>query len=151
MPSTDAPPHLQLVHSRPAGDPEHQVRNVTLTPSALRLRTQVLRRGLATGVPIDIDALTAVLGAKMSGDARPVNHFTEEVVWQLIWVDVFAWCTNRGLDVPDGVLDALWALVNHLEEIEGFHPDSESFEDLQLPLLSSGGLDQSGRRRAKTP
>jgi len=122
----------------------------SLSPSARRLRRSVLAAGLAKGIPVDATAVTVILAAKMSCHTVPAHLFTEDMVWQLVWIDVFTWCATRRIPVPEGLAEALWDILNHLESTNGFHSDSDAVELLRGPLMSSAGLAADGSARHPT-
>ena len=121
-----------------------------LSPPARALRRDVLTAGLARGVPVDGHAVTVILAAKLSCHVVPVHLFTEDMIWQLVWVDVFTWCATRRLPVPDRLAETLWDILNHLEEAGGFHEESDVVDLLRSPLMSSAGLSADGSARHPT-
>jgi len=73
--------------------------------------------------------------------------FTEDIVWQLLWVDVVSWCNGRNVPVPDQVAETLWFLVTHLDASDQLVPGSDPLAFLQSPLVAAGGLDKKGKAR----
>jgi len=126
------PPPLKLVSSN-GSTPERDHRYRSSTPlqgPARALYCEVLQAALAGGFVVDPDALRVVLATKQATSAAPIRAFTSAAVWQLMFVDVVAWCRNRKLDVPTSCASALVRIVEHLETTRSFHPDSDSVEDL---------------------
>lgn len=140
----DGPPMAEVTAGREA-------RHVAVLPPAARsLRRRVLAAGLASGCPVDANALSAILAAKVVNHPAPINQFTEDMVWQLVWIDVFSWCSIRGVVVSDVVSETLWTLINFLAEANELHPDSSPVADLLGPLQSCGGLGADGMSRTPT-
>lgn len=133
--------------SSTAREPRHLAQ---LSRPARTLRRQILAEGLASGSPVDANALSAILAAKIVNHPVPVNLFTEDMVWQLVWIDVFAWCANRGLRLPDDVPETLWTLLNHLHASGELHEQSSPIAELRGPLQSSAGLGSDGSSRKPT-
>lgn len=104
---------------------------------------------MAAGEPLDPQAVDVVLSAKTVNHPGPIELFTEHMVWQLVWVDIFTWCSHRNVDVPISITDALWALLTYLESAGRLHCDSDPIDALRQPLITSGGLDTAGRGRAR--
>lgn len=134
----------RIAHLRRARD------QVQLSPSSRALRRAVQAWALANGTPVNVDALSMVLAAKVANHVVPVALFTEDMVWQLLWIDVFTWCANRNLDVPDDIAVTLWAVLSYLDEVDGFHADSDPVAELRSPLMSSAGLGPNGDVRHPT-
>lgn len=148
-----APPTLRLLPPVPAatdaatdeGSTSKRERAVArirdlarLSPDARRLRNDVARWAVATGRPLDYDALSLVLAVKAES-RRPVDHWTEDDVWQLWWLDLFAWCLRRGVDTPVTVGGAMVTLFGYLDASGGFAIGSDNAEQLEAALRSAGG------------
>lgn len=142
------------------GEPEKQERPsvggtrvrdlVQLPPVARRLRRRILANALAVGAPLDDDAVSLVLAAKVASHGIPIDLFTEDTVWQLLWLDVFDWCSARNQPVPDGMAEVLWQMLDHLAATDSLHPGSDPLNILREPLLSSGGVGPTGQTRKPT-
>ena len=129
----DPPRHtLRLVSSTgPAQARDMRYRTSTpLQGQARDLYRQVLQSALASQCSIDPDALRVVLATKQATSGAPVRAFSAEAIWQLMFVDVVAWCRNRKLDVPRRCATALICIVDHLDTTNSFDPCSDPVDDL---------------------
>lgn len=115
-------------------------------PEVRRLRRAILSDGLARGRAINPDAVSVILAAKLVHQS-PLLHFTEDIVWDLLWFDICNWCGLRRLEVPSGIVAAMWTTLQYLFETELLDPHSDVIDDLCAPLQTSGGLDPMGRTR----
>jgi len=130
------------------GSASTRIRDLTqLPPPARAMRRQVLANALAVGSPLDADAVSLVLAAKLRNHGVPLDMFTEDIVWQLLWLDVFDWCAARNQTVPEGMAEVLWQMLDHLVATVGLHPDSDPLTILREPLRSCGGLGPTGQSR----
>lgn len=118
-----------------------------LTPTARRRRRDILVASLAAGRPVDADVLAVVMAVKAEREDVAVECWTSELVWEMLWIDIAAWCERNGFEVPEGCPEALWALINHLADEKALVKGSESRRRLLTPLVETGGLDQNGSRR----
>ena len=150
-----ARPQLELIvteHDDRNGDtfvasPDTRARDLTqFPPQARALRRAVLAAALEAGEPIDPDAISAILAAKLA-TGTPMYWYSEELVWDLLWFDIGSWCGHRRLEVPRGVPRALWFLLHWLFETDRIDPASDSLDELTEPLLTAGGLDLEGQPR----
>lgn len=86
-------------------------RLVTAFPSEIRrLRLEVLKTTMASGVPVDPGAVTVVLAAHLDRAAEPLQ-FTPEHVAELLWYGIIRYCDDVGIGVPPGSPLALHALL----------------------------------------
>lgn len=175
-PTPRAARHLHLVHSGPgqsASDrdksadaqadmglfademtvPESDRRardHAPLSPLGKSLRREVLISGMSSGATVDPDALSAILSAKSMNHRVPLTLFTEDIVWQLLWVDVHQWCSRRRVPVPESVPHTLWNLLSHLHDTQQLASGSDSVELLHGPIVSNCAFDEKGRSRHPT-
>jgi len=120
-------------------------RAVTLIPRARRIRHEVVVWAVQSGRSVCFDSLSLILAAKElhSGD---VTDWTEDDVWHLWWVDLLDWCEVFRVQVPSDLANAFRTLFAFLDEVDGFSPGSDSFDDLMGALQATGATDPSGRR-----
>lgn len=148
--NSERTPHLRLVPSESSPEPiitDRRARDLVQFPPQVRaLRRTVLAAGLQSGVALNPDAVSVILAAKMANQS-PLLYFTEDMVWDLLWFDICNWCGQRRIDVPSGVPEAMWALLDYLDAADMLDPTSDDLEDLSGPLLTSSGLDPTGRPR----
>ena len=129
----DPPPRrLQLVSSSdgPSARDQRYRTSGQLAGPFRQLYRNVLQAAVRAGQPINADALRVVLVAKQSMHTTPATQFTTIDVWQLMFVDVMAWCRNRRLDVPIGCAAAITTTVRWLDESGELDPDSDPLADL---------------------
>lgn len=141
----DPPPQaLRLVSShgeRPPRDPRYR-NAASLGRAGRQLHRDVLAHALRTGGAIDADALRVVLAAKQSHDPGSLYRLTAAGVWQLLFVDILAWCRARRLATPPGVNAAVESLIDHLESTGTFTNDSDSAHALRAAVDEcTGGWD----------
>lgn len=128
------PPHasLRLVSSN--GSPTHRDhRYRTSTPlygDARELYRDVLEFAFEHQIAIDPDALRVVLATKQATTAVPAHSFSTTGIWQLMFVDIVTWCSNRKLDVPVGCATALIRVVDYLQATDRFDERSDRADDL---------------------
>ena len=126
---------------------ERRARDLVQFPPELRsLRRNILADGLAHGRALSPDAVSVILAAKVVHQS-PLLHFTEDIVWDLLWFDICNWCGLRRLEVPSGIVAAMWVTLQYLHQAGLLDAHSDTIEDLCTPLQSSGGLDPLGRTR----
>lgn len=148
--NTELKSHLRLVTTESTPEPvitDRRARDLTqLPPHVRQLRRTILAEALAQGTPINPDAVSVILAAKMASDA-PLMLFTEDIVWDLVWFDICNWCGLRRLDIPWGITEAMWFVLHFLTFQELLDPASDHVEDLCAPLQTSSGLDGAGQPR----
>lgn len=129
----DPPPSpLRLVSSNGPTTPR-TTRHRSSSPlhgSARVLYCEILQAAIAARAAVDPDALRVVLATKQATTAAPIRAFTAEAIWQLMFVDVVAWCRNRRLDAPAGCAAALIRIVEHLESTDSFDVASDPVDEL---------------------
>lgn len=121
-----------------------------LSPLGKSLRREVLVSGMSSGATVDPDALSAIMSAKSMHHRVPLTLFTEDIVWQLLWIDVHQWCSRRRVPVPESVPHTLWNLLSHLHDTQQLAPGSDSIELLHGPIVSNCAFDEQGRSRHPT-
>jgi len=105
---------------------------------------------MSSGATVDPDALSAIMSAKSMHHRVPLTLFTEDIVWQLLWIDVHQWCSRRRVPVPESVPHTLWNLLSHLHDTQQLAPGSDSIELLHGPIVSNCAFDEQGRSRHPT-
>jgi len=133
--------------SRAATSQRRRARDLAhFPPEIRRLRRAIMSDGLARGRAINPDAVSAILAAKLAHQS-PLLHFTEDIVWDLLWFDICNWCGLRRLEVPPGIVAAMWVTLQYLSATDLLDAHSDTIDDLCAPLQTSGGLDPMGRTR----
>lgn len=103
---------------------------------------EVVAWAFARGRPVRAPAMRAVVAA---ASGRTV--WTQEAVTELVWAGVVRTCRARGEAVPDGVAEALWVLLDHLDHSGRLAPGSDGLGALRRPLRIWSGLDERGQAR----
>lgn len=148
-------PTLRLVSSNGSAS-ARDVRYRDHTPlygPARDLYRQVLQFALAHRVSIDPDALRVVLATKQATTAASARAFSTSAIWQLMFVDVVAWCRNRKLEVPRGCATALTRVVEYLEASATFDALSDPAADLYdaIDECTGGWVDDEPHPSASRP
>jgi len=125
-------PSLRLVSTNGSAQPRsNRLRaSAPLYGAARDLYRQVLEAALASNRRVDPDALRVVLATKQGTTAADPRSFSATGIWQLMFVDVVAWCRNRQLDVPVGCSHALTEVIAYLDSIDALDASSDCAEVL---------------------
>jgi len=142
----DPPPTLRLVSTNgqaAAGISRYRA-SAPLYGPARNLYRHVLQHCLGQKRPIDADALRVVLATRQGTSAASAREFTASSIWQLMFVDVVAWCRNRQLDVPVGCATALIRVVEYLDETGTFAVRSDTPQELfdAIDECTGGWVDE---------
>lgn len=130
-PAPQRPSGLRLVSSTGTVDRTDRYRaTAPLSGSARRLYCDVLAHSLHNGRRLDANALRVVISVKQSRIVGPVNRITTHDVWQLLFIDVVAWCRARRLALPHGCAVALEAIVEYLDHADDLDPASDPIHAL---------------------
>jgi len=139
-------PALRLIASntgagteRPSRRHRRHRREAVLSAPSRALYRQALEWSVHHGAQVDPDALRVILAARQDRQAAPVNRFTTDDIWRLMMVDAVAWCRARRLEIPTGCAHALIVLIATIHDVDGFHPDSDAFRDLEHAIEECTG------------
>lgn len=146
---------LRLVSSN-GSTPQRDLRYRSSSPlhgTARALYREILEAAVAGRVPVDPDALRVVLATKQATSAAPIRAFTAAAIWQLMFVDVVAWCRNRRLEVPTGCATALIRVVEHLESTDSFDGAGDPVDELYdaIDECTGGWVDDHPSTAGSTP
>ncbi len=111
-----------------------------LDPNLRALRRDLLAFGVARGRPVDADAASAVLAAKVARAPEPVELLDDDIVTELLWVDVFAWCGDHGVPPPTAVAATLHTWVDQLASVGRLAPGSDGVDALHDAINAAGGV-----------
>lgn len=64
---------------------------------------------------------------------------TDDVISDLLWIDILAWCRAHQVDTPTRVPATLHALVDFLAETERLAPSADHPSDLHATIDAVGG------------
>lgn len=116
-----------------------------------RLIGEVRAWALARGVTVDPDLLAlhlAVVDDDLFRDGSTVTHWTRPLVNSHLMHRSSNWCSMRRVLIPiDGFCEALWVLLDFLDDTGRLDDESDALEHLREPLICYGGLDFDGIRR----
>lgn len=147
-------PLLRLVSTNAQAatrDPRYRA-SASLRGDARALYREVLQAALEWGEPIEADALRVILAVRQSTSASPTRLVTSSAIWQLMFVDVVAWCRNRHLDVPDGCAQALGATIDYLNASDTFESGSDSAAELHEAIDEcTGGWSETHPTSSRAP
>ncbi|MDY7101339.1 MAG: hypothetical protein S0880_09140 [Actinomycetota bacterium] len=120
-----------------------------------RLRRDVLdvrTWALATGDPVDADALTVIFSVLAAEETTGLDrhHWTEERVLEFIWTGCLFFCIDADLDPPHGIAESLWAWLRYLDSHGLLDPDGDDLRTLGRVLSSTAGLPADDHRRGRS-
>lgn len=100
-----------------------------------RHRQDVARWALASGHPVDRDALAAIVGARASmSDGTVTLHWTAFDVGALLWSGVATWSLEHGVGCPSKVATTLDTYLRYLSAHRLFELGSESMTVLRRAM-----------------
>jgi hypothetical protein len=123
-------------------------RTLALSPLLRQHRCEAARWALATGRPLTIDAITAILAAKefdatVSGER--FDHWTRSSVLTFLFGSAVEFCRQNNVDLPSSVGESLVTYLQYLEASHGFAPKSSPVAALIQTVTELSGLTPSGR------
>jgi hypothetical protein len=125
-------------------------RGVLLSPRLRQHRCDVARFALATGSPLNLDAITVILAIR-DGEATsskvPFTRWTDRRVTELLWGNVLEWCAINGVAEPHNVAETLWTYLTFLFEEGELASGSSRLAALRLALVENAGITRTGRAR----
>lgn len=123
---------------------------VTLDPPLRALRCEVARWALTAGQPLNLDAVTVILGARHAEaviEGRPFNRWTTNTVLTFLFGTAEDWCIEHRIDPPAHLGESLLTYINFLGHLGVLAPGSSSMRQLQNTISDLAGLTASGHRR----
>lgn len=131
--------------------PPPSVRSLVRLDGKLREhRCAVARYALASGRPLNLDAITAILAAKeieSESDRHPFTRWTTDGLVSFLWGTVAEWCTARGIALPASTAESLWTYLTFLDEAGELASGSARIDRLQEALRENTGITAAGRAR----
>jgi hypothetical protein len=125
-------------------------RAVLLSPRLRQHRCDVARFALASGSPLNLDAVTVILAireAEASSSRVPFTRWTDRRVMALLWTDVLEWCAVNGVAEPPNLAETLWTYLTFLFEAGELASGSSRLAELRLALVENAGITRTGRAR----
>ena len=95
---------------------------------------------------LDADAASALVSAKAARRPEPIRRFNDDIVTELLWVDIFAWCNERGVCAPSAVAATLHAWVDQLAAHGCLAPGSDPVDVLHDCINAAGGVVEPAGR-----
>lgn len=124
-------------------------RRTVVLPAPLREhRCHVARASLAAGRPLNLDAITVILGAKHleSTNANlPFTRWTARQLVAFVWGTVGEWCAAQGVVPPRNLGESLWTYLTYLSDTGELASGSSSLARLREALVEQAGVTRSGR------
>lgn len=121
-------------------------------------RRTVSAWALAGGLPLQRDALAAVVGARYGIATPGPAVWTAGDVGTLLWVGIAAWCRDAGADLPDADATRLTirTYLAYLQRHDWLAPGSDGPGVLRRAVDDYAGAPSrsrhpAGRRRAPAP
>jgi len=124
---------------------------VPLEPALRGLRVEVARWALRSGQPLNLDAISVILGARHAEaivEGRPFNRWTTNSVLTFLFGTADGWCARQGIPVPLHLGESLLTFVNFLAAEGVLATGSSPVRQLRTTISDLAGLTDSGHRRA---
>lgn len=121
-----------------------------LEPTLRALRCEAARWALATGRPLNLDAVTVILGARHAEamvERRPFNRWTTNSVLTFLFGTADDWCAEHGVAPPTHLGESLLTYVTFLDAVGVLAPGSATIRQLTNTIADLAGLTSSGHRR----
>ena len=119
--------------------------------AALRAhRCDVARWALGAGRPLNLDAITVILGARSfeaSVDGHPFTWWTGQSIITFTWGTAAQWCNNHGVELPPTTAESLFTYLAFLADTNQLAKGSSSRRSLLETVIDVSGLASDGRRR----
>ena len=129
--------------------PELPARRGVLLPADLRQqRCDVARWALEHGRPLNLDAITVVLGAKRfesTLDGRPFTRWTSAGVLTFLLGSATEWMSQQCIERPDSFGETLYSYLSYLGDRELLSSGSSEHHLLLAAVADTTGLSRAGR------
>lgn len=123
---------------------------VQLPPRLRQERVEVARWALAQGRPLNLDAITVVLGAKhfeAGLERSPFRRWTTKGVLTFALGSAVEWCLHQGVARPMTFGESLYTYVAWLGAEKHLTSGSSPLPDLLTTIADVTGLTRQGRAR----
>lgn len=127
---------------------------VPLDPALRALRVEVARWALATGHPLNLDAIGVILGARHAEaaiDGRPFNRWTTNSVLTFLFGTAAEWCEHHQVTMPPHLGESLLTYVSFLTEARVLATGSSTPRQLHNTISDLAGLTVTGHRGSARP
>ncbi len=137
--------------TRTASRPLNAARETArLDPQLRALRCEIARWALAAGQPLNIDAITVVLGARRDeaiNDGQPFNRWTTNGVLTFLFGTADEWCDRNGVARSQHLGESLLTYLNFVHEMGALSRGSSPIGRLRTTTADLVGLTPKGHRR----
>ena len=116
-------------------------------------RCDVARWALSVGRPLNLDAVTVILGARSfeaSVDGHPFTWWTGQSIITFTWGTAAQWCSSHGVELPPTTAESLYTYLAFLADTNQLAQGSSPRRSLLETVVDVSGLASDGRRRVKT-
>lgn len=131
--------------------PSRSRRAPILEPTLRGLRVEVARWALATGRPLNLDAIGVILATRHGEAAsglKGFNWWTTNEVLTFLFDSVDAWCRANEVTVPLHLGESLLTYIDFLAEHRLFARGSSTHRQLRTTIIDLAGLTADGHRPA---
>ncbi len=114
-------------------------------------RCDISRWALSQGRPLNIDALSSILGAKLTDstlERREFARWVSKSIVVFLHASVPNWCHANSVDVPQHLAESLFTYVSYLHHHNLLAPGSSASDALFETIVEFGCLSKSGRSLA---
>ncbi len=112
-------------------------------------RCEVARWALATGRPLNLDAITVILAVRSfesERDGKAFHRWTSYDITSFVWGSAVGWCSANGVEVPTDLAESTWTYLAFVAATGRLVSGSSPVEDLLEALAEGAGLTRAGRR-----
>jgi len=125
--------------------------SVALDPALRAIRCEVARWALNVGQPLNLDAITVILGARHAEavtEGRAFNRWTTNSVLTFLFGTADHWCDRQRVASPLHLGESLLTYINFLADAGVLAPGSSTLRQLQNTISDLAGLTPTGHRAA---
>jgi len=112
-------------------------------------RCDAARWALASGRPLNLDAVTVILAVRSNEserDGKPFHRWTSHDITSFVWGSAVGWCGANGIAVPTDLAESMWSYLAFVGATDRLVAGSSRLEDLLEALAEAAGLTRAGRR-----
>jgi hypothetical protein len=123
-----------------------------LTAPLITHRCEVARWALAAGAPLNLDSLSAVLGARArdaAANAEPFARWNNSSLVGFLHASIEDWCIETRVNTPRNLAESLYTYLRYLAEFGLLAAGSSHVEVMLSTVAKYGCLADDGR--ALTP
>jgi len=124
-------------------------RRAVLSRELRRERCEAARWALASGRPLNLDAVTVILAVRSFesvGEGKPFHRWTTHDITSFVWGSAVGWCGANGIEVPADLAESMWSYLAFVGATDRLVSGSSPPGDLLDALGEAAGLTRAGRR-----